>query len=210
MKTVQSLSSSGTRPRMFSLVTAVERYPEFLPWCDHAAQVLEHSEAGMTAGSGYCVQRYSPDFRHRNVHELGERVQMHLVKGPFPSWRATGAFIPWATAPSGRAKVELQLNYGFSSARWPPWWGRCLTALQPPWWMRSSSAPRTGVWLSRGWKVLARRGGAKQITLASDAIVVVCLAPRQPSIGRRLGLGLPVGAPSGSLAPSFVRWNGAV
>ena len=31
---------------MFSLVTDVPRYPEFLPWCDHA-QILVHEPQGM-------------------------------------------------------------------------------------------------------------------------------------------------------------------
>ena len=100
---------------MFDLVTAVERYPEFLPWCDRA-QVLEHSEAGMTAEVGIALGGIRQTFVTRNVHELGERVQMHLVKGPFSRLEGDWRFLPVGDGTQRACKVELQLNYGFSSA----------------------------------------------------------------------------------------------
>ena len=100
---------------MFDLVTAVERYPEFLPWCDRA-QVLEHSEAGMTAEVGIALGGIRQTFVTRNVHELGERVQMHLVKGPFSKLEGDWRFLPVGDGTQRACKVELQLNYGFSSA----------------------------------------------------------------------------------------------
>ena len=99
----------------FDLVTAVERYPEFLPWCDRA-QVLEHSEAGMTAEVGIALGGIRQTFVTRNVHEAGERVQMHLVKGPFSKLEGDWRFLPVGDGTQRACKVELQLNYGFSSA----------------------------------------------------------------------------------------------
>ena len=100
---------------MFDLVTAVERYPEFLPWCDRA-QVLEHSEAEMTAEVGIALGGIRQTFVTRNVHEAGERVQMHLVKGPFSKLEGDWRFLPVGDGTQRACKVELQLNYGFSSA----------------------------------------------------------------------------------------------
>jgi len=97
------------------LVTAVERYPEFLPWCDRA-QVLERSEAGMTAEVGIALGGIRQTFVTRNVHETGERVQMHLVKGPFSKLEGDWRFLPVGDGTQRACKVELQLNYGFSSA----------------------------------------------------------------------------------------------
>ena len=37
--------------QMFALVTDVVRYPEFLPWCDHA-RVVKATGEGMTAEVG--------------------------------------------------------------------------------------------------------------------------------------------------------------
>ena len=93
----------------------MERYPEFLPWCDRA-QVLEHSEAGMTAEVGIALGGIRQTFVTRNVHELGERVQMHLVKGPFSKLEGDWRFLPVGDGTQRACKVELQLNYGFSSA----------------------------------------------------------------------------------------------
>ena len=116
MKTVQKSVLIWYSPKeMFDLVTAVERYPEFLPWCDRA-QVLEHSEAGMTAEVGIALGGIRQTFVTRNVHETGERVQMHLVKGPFSKLEGDWRFLPVGDGTQRACKVELQLNYGFSSA----------------------------------------------------------------------------------------------
>ena len=116
MKTVQKSVLIWYSPKeMFDLVTAVERYPEFLPWCDRA-QVLEHSEAGMTAEVGIALGGIRQTFVTRNVHELGERVQMHLVKGPFSKLEGDWRFLPVGDGTQRACKVELQLIYGFSSA----------------------------------------------------------------------------------------------
>ena len=116
MKTVQKSVLIWYSPKeMFDLVTAVERYPEFLPWCDRA-QVLERSEAGMTAEVGIALGGIRQTLVTRNVHELGERVQMHLVKGPFSKLEGDWRFLPVGDGTQRACKVELQLNYGFSSA----------------------------------------------------------------------------------------------
>jgi ribosome-associated toxin RatA of RatAB toxin-antitoxin module len=51
-----------TPEEMFALVTAVEQYPEFLPWCDRP-RAGAGQRAGMTAEVGIAL-RYSADFRH--------------------------------------------------------------------------------------------------------------------------------------------------
>ena len=88
---------------MFDLVTAVEKYPEFLPWCDRA-RVVEEDSAGMVAEVGIAFGGIRQSFVTRNDHEPGRRVQMHLLKGPFPGWKATGTFFRWATAASAPAR----------------------------------------------------------------------------------------------------------
>lgn len=116
MKTVQKSVLIWYSPQeMFDLVTAVERYPEFLPWCDRA-QVLARGADGMTAEVGIALGGIRQTFVTRNVHVPGERVQMHLVKGPFSQLEGDWRFLPVGDGSQRACKVELQLNYGFSSA----------------------------------------------------------------------------------------------
>ena len=100
---------------MFALVTGVEHYPQFLPWCDHAG-VLERSEEGMTAEVGIAFSGIRQTFVTRNTHEPGRRVQMHLVKGPFSRLDGDWHFHPVGDGSQRACKVELLLNYGFDSA----------------------------------------------------------------------------------------------
>ena len=100
---------------MFRLVTDVARYPEFLPWCDHAS-VQEESAGGMVAEVGIAVAGLRQAFTTRNTHTEGRSVQMQLVKGPFSNLSGGWTFSPVGDGSQRACKVELDLNYGFSSA----------------------------------------------------------------------------------------------
>lgn len=116
MKTVHKSVLIWYSPEeMFALVTGVKHYPEFLPWCDHAA-VLEATDEGMTAEVGIAFSGIRQTFVTRNTHEPGRRVQMHLVKGPFSRLDGDWLFHPVGDGAQRACKVELRLNYGFDSA----------------------------------------------------------------------------------------------
>jgi ribosome-associated toxin RatA of RatAB toxin-antitoxin module len=100
---------------MFRLVTDVDRYPEFLPWCNQA-QVLEHDDQGMVADIGISMAGISQVFTTRNIHVAGREVQMKLVKGPFSKLDGVWRFSPVGDGAQRACKVELTLDYGFSSA----------------------------------------------------------------------------------------------
>jgi ribosome-associated toxin RatA of RatAB toxin-antitoxin module len=57
---------------MFALVTGVDKYPEFLPWCDRAA-VLEADAGGMTAEVGIAFAGLRQTFTTRNTTFRGAR-----------------------------------------------------------------------------------------------------------------------------------------
>eukprot|EP01030_Chromulinospumella_sphaerica_P001040 gene1040-1018_t len=99
---------------MFRLVTDVARYPEFLPWCDQA-RVLESDEHGMLAEVGISLGGIQQSFTTRNTHEAGRSVGMSLVKGPFSNLSGIWQFIPVGDGTQRACKVELDLQYGFSS-----------------------------------------------------------------------------------------------
>lgn len=116
MKTVHKSVLIWYSPEeMFALVTGVEQYPQFLPWCDRAA-VLERDDAGMTAEVGIAMAGLRQTFITRNTHEPGSMVRMQLIKGPFSQLEGTWRFHPVADGSQRACKVELLLNYGFSNA----------------------------------------------------------------------------------------------
>jgi ribosome-associated toxin RatA of RatAB toxin-antitoxin module len=100
---------------MFRLVTDVERYPEFLPWCDHA-RVIAQTPEGMEAEIGLRISGIHQSFSTRNTHVPGREVQMQLVNGPFSNLSGGWTFHPVGDGSQRACKVELNLNYGFSSS----------------------------------------------------------------------------------------------
>ncbi len=100
---------------MFRLVTDVARYPEFLPWCNQS-QVLEHNDTGMLAEVGISMAGVSQVFTTRNTHVADREVHMKLVKGPFSKLDGVWRFSPVGDGAQRACKVELALDYGFSSA----------------------------------------------------------------------------------------------
>jgi ribosome-associated toxin RatA of RatAB toxin-antitoxin module len=100
---------------MFRLVTDVERYPEFLPWCDHA-HIKAQTSDGMVAEIGLRLSGFKQAFTTRNTHVQGREVQMHLVDGPFSNLSGGWTFHPVGDGSQRACKVELRLQYGFSSS----------------------------------------------------------------------------------------------
>lgn len=115
MKTVhKSVLIWYSADEMFGLVTDVEAYPRFLPWCDHAA-VLSRDEHGMNAEVGIAFGGIHQKFTTRNEHVPGRQVDLTLVDGPFSKLEGHWRFTPVGQAGERACKVELSLNYAFRS-----------------------------------------------------------------------------------------------
>ena len=116
MKTVhKSVLIWYSAEEMFALVTDVARYPEFLPWCDHAA-VLDTDEKGMKAEVGIAFSGIHQTFTTYNEHVPGRQVRMALVDGPFSHLDGQWKFIPLGQPGQRACKVELELRYSFRNA----------------------------------------------------------------------------------------------
>jgi ribosome-associated toxin RatA of RatAB toxin-antitoxin module len=108
---------------MYSLVTGIERYAEFLPWCE-SAEVLERRIDGVTARLGLAFSGVRQSFTTRNTHEQDSRVHMELVDGPFSQldgvWTFKPLFKPGGVAMGAEGpqacKIEFELSYAFSSS----------------------------------------------------------------------------------------------
>jgi ribosome-associated toxin RatA of RatAB toxin-antitoxin module len=101
---------------MYDLVTGVESYPHFLPWCDRA-EVLERRADGITARLGLSYAGVRHDFTTSNAHKPGEAVAVRLVDGPFSVLDGVWSFRPIGAPGTDRpaCKVDLDLRYAFSS-----------------------------------------------------------------------------------------------
>jgi ribosome-associated toxin RatA of RatAB toxin-antitoxin module len=116
MKTVSKSVLIWYSPQeMYALVTEVDQYPQFLPWCDNA-RVVTSDASGMTAEVGIAFSGIRQTFTTRNEHTPGQQVTMKLVNGPFSRLDGVWNFLPIGDGTQRASKVELTLHYGFSNA----------------------------------------------------------------------------------------------
>ena len=101
---------------MFSLVTGVPAYPQFLPWCE-SAEVLHSDADSVTARLGMAYMGVRHAFTTRNQHVADQSVLVSLVDGPFSHLDGS-----WLFHPLGRpgteeqaCKIEFDLRYAFAS-----------------------------------------------------------------------------------------------
>lgn len=101
---------------MFELVTRVQDYPQFLPWCD-SAQIVQMHDDGITARLGLAYMGVRHAFTTRNVHEADKSVVVRLVDGPFSLLDGTWLFQTLGRPGSDAqgCKTELDLRYAFAS-----------------------------------------------------------------------------------------------
>ncbi|MEY4564470.1 MAG: hypothetical protein RLZZ618_3747 [Pseudomonadota bacterium] len=102
---------------MYALVTAVQDYPQFLPWCERA-EILESTEASVTARLHLVYAGVRHAFTTRNQNVPGQSVTVDLVDGPFSVLNGVWRFVPLGTPDGGDAKackIEFDLRYAFSN-----------------------------------------------------------------------------------------------
>ena len=116
MKTVnKSVLIWYSAAEMFALVTDIASYPQFLPWCDQSA-VLVEDEQGMTAKVGLSMAGLRQSFTTRNTHVKDRKVSLKLVNGPFSKLDGRWGFTPVGKASDRACKVEFTLSYDFDNA----------------------------------------------------------------------------------------------
>jgi ribosome-associated toxin RatA of RatAB toxin-antitoxin module len=105
---------------MYELVTAIEQYPQFLPWCA-GTQLIEHHGDGVTARIQLAYMGVQHAFTTRNQHVRDEAVTVSLVDGPFSlldgTWLFKKLVRPGHEAEPGdqqACKIEFDLRYAFA------------------------------------------------------------------------------------------------
>ena len=122
----KSVLLSYSPHEMYALVTGVEDYPKFLPWCARA-EVLERGADGVTARLHLAYRGVRHAFTTRNTEVADASVVLRLVDGPFAELYGTWLFLPLpaqAGAHAAACKIEFDLRYRFAS--------RALEALISP------------------------------------------------------------------------------
>ena len=92
---------------MFALVDAVERYPEFLPWCPRT-EVLERTPELTRARIDVDYHGLKTSFSTRNAKRAPHAMTLELVEGPFESLGGEWRFEPLGAE---GCRVELALDY---------------------------------------------------------------------------------------------------
>jgi ribosome-associated toxin RatA of RatAB toxin-antitoxin module len=96
---------------MYALVSDIESYPRFLPWCT-AAQILDYADNTVVARLSLSKGRVAQSFTTRNVLCPDNAIDMSLVDGPFRFLNGRWTFTPLHDAMS---EVALDLNYEFKN-----------------------------------------------------------------------------------------------
>ena len=97
--------------RMFELVDAVEKYPEFLPWC--GGTELKYRDKNLTRATIHIHYRgIKQSFTTENTKHEPQSMQIRLIEGPFKTLQ--GSWLFSGLGDEG-CKVELRLHYEFSS-----------------------------------------------------------------------------------------------
>lgn len=97
--------------QMFNLVNDVESYPQFLPWCK-AAAIISQSPQNMSAQLEISHGPFKNTFSTQNRLIPGEKIEMHLLNGPFKQLEGLWTFTPLDNA---SCKVMFQLKFEFAS-----------------------------------------------------------------------------------------------
>jgi ribosome-associated toxin RatA of RatAB toxin-antitoxin module len=100
---------------MYALVTDVPAYPDFLPWCERAEVIEQHTD-GMTARLTLHKSGLRHAFTTRNRHRDGREVRVELVDGPFSELEGTWQFSPVGRGGDGKAcRIAFDLRYAFAN-----------------------------------------------------------------------------------------------
>ncbi len=107
----KSVITPFTCEQMFALVSDIENYKHYLPWCP-SSKVLQHDGNTIVGRADISYLKVSTHFTTKNINQPCSRIDMSLVDGPF---KQLAGF--WQFTPLGEhgCKIEFNLNYQFNN-----------------------------------------------------------------------------------------------
>ena len=100
-----------TPREIFDLVSDVDAYPTFLPWCS-AASILVRDRDDVQARISFSVGGVAKSFTTRNRYEGTHAIHMQLIDGPFRHLQGSWRF---AALGDEGCRISLELEYDFAS-----------------------------------------------------------------------------------------------
>ncbi len=98
-----------TAEQMYELVNDIEAYPDFLPWCTDAS-VYNRTVTALTASVSLATGRIKQTFTTENTMQVGRRIDVRLVSGPFSYLNGSWRFEPVG---NGLCRIDLDMNFEF-------------------------------------------------------------------------------------------------
>jgi len=97
--------------QMFDLVNDIEAYPQFLPWCS-GSRIIKRDEDMVEAEIIISKGGFKKAFSTRNKIDLGGKITVSLLDGPFSYLEGVWNFMPLREDAS---KISLDLEFEMSS-----------------------------------------------------------------------------------------------
>ena len=97
---------------MYGLVNDVESYPKFLPWCPQA-DVLSCSNTEVTARLTLARGGLHTSFTTCNALVPNERIDMHLLDGPFQHLHGVWTFVEQSHGCRVALDIEFEVKGSF-------------------------------------------------------------------------------------------------
>jgi len=97
--------------QMFDLVNDIEAYPQFLPWCS-GSRIIKRGEDMVEAEIIISKGGFKKAFSTRNKIDLGGKITVSLLDGPFSYLEGVWNFMPLREDAS---KISLDLEFEMSS-----------------------------------------------------------------------------------------------
>lgn len=97
--------------KMYDLVTHVDDYPQFLPWCDRV-EILAQHETTLEARVHIHFKGIKSFFHTRNTQQRPHHIDMDFVDGPFKKFHGRWQF---KSLEANACKIEFNLHYTFSN-----------------------------------------------------------------------------------------------
>jgi ribosome-associated toxin RatA of RatAB toxin-antitoxin module len=96
--------------QMFDLVNDIEAYPQFLPWCA-GSRIIKQEEDYVEAELMISKGGFNKSFSTRNKIDMGGRITVSLLNGPFSYLEGVWNFMPLREDAS---KISLDLEFEMS------------------------------------------------------------------------------------------------
>ncbi len=107
----KSLLIQHSAQRMYDLVTDIEKYPEFLPWCG-GVEIYQSTPELMEAKININFKGVKQYFHTKNFQKAPTNIDMTFVSGPFKKFEGHWIFTSLA---EDACKIEFSLHYEFSN-----------------------------------------------------------------------------------------------